>query len=152
LAERRKRHDLLQTYKILNDNGKIDYTGLLIKINREAAITRLASGHDNLVIRQARTDIRKKLFLCEGSSEVEWAARRNKNEQKCRRVQKQAQRLQNDTGGRPLANKMRCPPDPGQPREGMDDTPNASSSERWRLIAKYGLTQVSTLKNNIIND
>jgi hypothetical protein len=62
LAERREIHELLQTYKILNGTGNIDYTGLFRKINREAARTRMAAGHDNLMTRQARTDIRKNSF------------------------------------------------------------------------------------------
>jgi hypothetical protein len=63
LAERRERHDLLQVYKILNGSGKIDYAGLLTKIDREGARTRLAAGHDNLVPKQARTDVRKNSFF-----------------------------------------------------------------------------------------
>jgi hypothetical protein len=63
LAERRERHDLIQTYKILNGSGKIDYSGLFTKINREAARTRLAAGYDNLVTKQARMDIRKNSFF-----------------------------------------------------------------------------------------
>jgi hypothetical protein len=63
LAERRERHDLLQAYKILNGSGKIDYTGLFTKIDREVARTRLAGGHDNLVTKQARTDVRKNSFF-----------------------------------------------------------------------------------------
>jgi hypothetical protein len=62
LAERREIHDLVQTYKILNGTGNIDYTGLFTKINRETARTRLAAGHDNLVTRPARTDVRKNSF------------------------------------------------------------------------------------------
>jgi hypothetical protein len=62
LAERRDIHDMLQVYKILNGTGNIDYTGLFTKINRETARTRLAAGHDNLVIKQARTDVRKHSF------------------------------------------------------------------------------------------
>jgi hypothetical protein len=63
LEVRRERQDMLQTYKILNGVGNIDYTNLLTKINRENGRTRLAAGHDNLETKQARTDIRKNSFF-----------------------------------------------------------------------------------------
>jgi hypothetical protein len=52
-----------RTYKFLNGVGKIDYGDKLEKINREAAITRMAAGHDNLKTKPARTDIRKNSFF-----------------------------------------------------------------------------------------
>jgi hypothetical protein len=63
LAERRERHDMIQTYKILNGVGNIDYSDVMEKINRENGRTRLAAGHDNLVLKQARTDVRKNSFF-----------------------------------------------------------------------------------------
>jgi hypothetical protein len=63
LEEWRDRHDMLQTYKILNGVGNIDHSETLVKINREHGRTRLAAGHDNLVAMQARTDIRKYSFF-----------------------------------------------------------------------------------------
>jgi hypothetical protein len=65
LAERRERHDtgMIQTYKILNGVGNIDHSEVLVKINRDYGRTRLAAGHDNLVTKQARTDVRKNSFF-----------------------------------------------------------------------------------------
>jgi hypothetical protein len=63
LSERRDRHDMLQTYKILNSVGKIEHSELLVRINRETARTRLAAGHDNLETKPARTEVRKNAFF-----------------------------------------------------------------------------------------
>jgi hypothetical protein len=62
LEIRREQQDLIQTYKILNGIGNIDYNGLFTKIERQGARTRMAAGHDNLIMPAARTEVRKNSF------------------------------------------------------------------------------------------
>jgi hypothetical protein len=58
----REQQDLLLTYKILNGIGNIDHSLLFAKFPQNNARTRLAAGHDNLVLPVARTEIRKNSF------------------------------------------------------------------------------------------
>jgi hypothetical protein len=62
LEIRREQQDLLLTYKILNGIGNIEYAGLFTKFEQAIARTRLAVGHDNLVLPVARTEIRRNSF------------------------------------------------------------------------------------------
>jgi hypothetical protein len=62
LEMRREQQDLVLTYKILNGIGNIDYSGLFTKIQRTGARTRLAAGYDNLIMPQARTEVRRNSF------------------------------------------------------------------------------------------
>jgi hypothetical protein len=62
LEIRREQQDLLLTYKILNGIGNIEYSGLFTKFQRETARTRLATGHDNLALPVARSEVRKNSF------------------------------------------------------------------------------------------
>jgi hypothetical protein len=62
LEVRREQQDLLLTYKILNGIGNIEYDGLFTKFQQATARTRLAVGHDNLILPVARSEIRRNSF------------------------------------------------------------------------------------------
>jgi hypothetical protein len=62
LEIRREQQDLLLTYKILNGIGNIDHSLLFTKFPHNNARTRLATGHDNLILPVARSEIRKNSF------------------------------------------------------------------------------------------
>jgi hypothetical protein len=103
LAERRERHDMIQTFKILNGVGNIDHSEILVKINRDYGRTRLAAGHDNLVARQARTDIRKNSFfvrVVQKWNSLPDDVKKSKNADEFKR---RIKALNNETGARPLA-------------------------------------------------
>jgi hypothetical protein len=63
LEVRRWEQDMVQTYKILNGIGKIRADRFFTKIgSRLVARTRMAAGHDNLVLPRARTEVRRNSF------------------------------------------------------------------------------------------
>jgi hypothetical protein len=62
LEVRREQQDLLLTYKILNGIGNIEYDGLFTKFQQATARTRLAVGHDNLILPVARSEVRRNSF------------------------------------------------------------------------------------------
>jgi hypothetical protein len=63
LEDRRWEQDMIQTYKILNNIGRIQADRFFTKIgDRAVARTRMAAGYDNLTLPRARTEIRRNTF------------------------------------------------------------------------------------------
>ena len=64
LEVRRKKQDLIQTYKILNGLDKIDATKVFTKTqNRGQRVTRAAADPTNMLVPRARLDLRKYSFF-----------------------------------------------------------------------------------------
>jgi hypothetical protein len=94
---------MIQTYKILNGVGNIDHSEVLIKINREYGRTRLAAGHDNLVAKQARTDVRKNSFFVRVVQKWNSLPDEVKKSKNADEFKKRLKAINNENGARPLA-------------------------------------------------
>ena len=73
LVDRRRRGDMLQTFKIINALDDVDYRTWFTKVEEQHQITRRAvsisadgivSGADNVIQPNSRLDIRKHIFRC----------------------------------------------------------------------------------------
>jgi hypothetical protein len=63
LENRRCEQDMIQTYKILNNIGRIQADRFFTRIGDRATVrTRMAAGYDNLTLPRARTEIRRNSF------------------------------------------------------------------------------------------
>jgi hypothetical protein len=79
LEVRRWEQDMVQTYKILNGIGNIRADRFFTKIgSRLVARTRMAAGHDNLMLPRARTEVRRNSFSVRIVKELEWSTRFDK--------------------------------------------------------------------------
>ena len=62
LAERRKRADMIETFKIVKGHNNVDMSTWFQKVNSNGTQTRNSSHPDNLKKPQSKTDIRKNFF------------------------------------------------------------------------------------------